>query len=306
MIRKSGETMMNFHIENNLDGIFDIVPIPMLLVTKNDFQVVRLNPAAAKFLDITEAAVTARQLTDFLDTKHKDYIAWMRCIKDNGTTVPEFPLRLKDHQTMVTVYTAYINFAGVPHLLLSLVNMPGTYSQIKQLEQLAAKDDMTGLLNRRAFRERLESTLLNLREEKSDFFLAFMDLDELKKVNDSYGHREGDCYINMFTALLRRALRKTDIAGRIGGDEFAVIFTQCSRHYAEQAIWCLQQQLKTVSSSLKKKYTMSVSSGLIVIKSCLETDVDTLLNIADEALYSQKYRHCRPQDTGLTKNRRDR
>lgn len=282
--------MLDFH--KIKDGIFNIVPIPMLLVTKDDLQVVRINQAAAKLLDITEDAVPPKLLTDFFDTEHKDYISWLHCLQDNNIPETELPMHRREQQMTVIVYTAQIDFVGTPHLLLSLVDITEECNRTKQLEQLAAKDDMTGLLNRRAFRENLESTLLKAREEESKFFLAFMDLDDLKKVNDTYGHREGDWYINTFTALLRKALRKTDIAGRVGGDEFAVIFTQCSRHCAEQTIWRLQQQVETIATSLKKPFNMGVSIGLIEIESWMETDADSLLSIADDAMYKQKYRHC--------------
>ncbi|WP_149734148.1 GGDEF domain-containing protein [Propionispora hippei] len=145
--------------------------------------------------------------------------------------------------------------------------------------------------NRRAFRERLEATLLKTKEEENEVFLGLMGLDGLKKVNDVYGHREGDRYISTFSSLLRRVLRPTEIAERIGGDEFAVIFTQCSRQYAQQTIRQLQQQLKEASLSLN--FIMRVSAGLIAIESWIETDIDTLLSIADEAMYKQEYRHYR-------------
>jgi diguanylate cyclase (GGDEF)-like protein len=291
--------MVDFPITNNLDGIFTIVPIPMLLVTKDELKVVRLNQAAAKFLDSTEEAVPINLLTDLFDTEQEDYIAWMHCRQDDNIPKVELLMHRQERRLTVIVYTAQIDFAGTPHLLLSLVDITEECNRTKQLEQLAAKDDMTGLLNRRAFRESLESVLLKSRQEEREFCLAFMDLDDLKKVNDSYGHREGDWYIKTFTSLLRKTLRKTDIAGRVGGDEFAVIFTQCSRNDAEQTIRQLQQQVAAIALSLDKPFTMGVSIGLISIDSWLETDADSLLSIADDAMYKQKSRHCRQKVRSL-------
>ncbi|MDF2502258.1 MAG: yeaP [Anaerosporomusa subterranea] len=295
--------MFDFPITDKVDDLFNIVPIPMLLVTKDELQMVRLNQAAAKFLDITDGADPIKLLTDVFDTEHEEYIAWVHCLQGNDIPETELSMQRREQQLTVIVYAAQIDFAGTPHLLLSLIDSTEKCSRIKLLEQLAARDDMTGLLNRRAFRESLESTLLKSKEEESEFFLAFMDLDDLKKVNDTYGHREGDWYIKTFTSLLRKALRKTDIAGRVGGDEFAVIFAQCSRHYAEQTIWRLQQQVETIASSLDKPFIMGVSIGLIAIESWMETDADSLLSIADDAMYKQKSRHCRQKVRSIDKIR---
>lgn len=285
---------MNFQRSDNLEQLFNRVPIPILLVSKKELLVVRLNAAAAEYIG------AAKSLNDLFHKEHNDFLAWKQCIEED-IDIPEYVLLLKDQQIIVKVHTACINFAKKPHLLLSLVNITATHNQIKQLEQLATRDDMTGLLNRRTFRVNLEAALQKLQEEDGIFFLAFMDLDELKKVNDTFGHQEGDWYISMFTSLLLGALRKTDVAGRIGGDEFAVIFSQCSQSYAEQSINRLQQQLKVIAASLKKPFSMGVSTGLVMVESQMEMDVDALLHIADEAMYNKKYCHTMKKNALLAK-----
>jgi diguanylate cyclase (GGDEF)-like protein len=148
---------------------------------------------------------------------------------------------------------------------------------------------MTGLLNRRTFREKLMLALLRAREEKSELCLAFMDLDDLKEVNDTYGHREGDWYINTFAAILRNFISENDIAGRVGGDEFAIVFTKCSQHVAEDCIRRIQQQLESMASCTGKPYAMWASVGLVSVTAGTEIDVESLLHKADNAMYQQKY-----------------
>lgn len=297
---ESRVVILNFQKNDNLEQLFNKVPVPILLVSKNELQVVRLNAAAASFLEYKEYAGAAKSLNDCFNQDHKGFLAWKQCIQ-KSIDIPEFTLLLKDQQIIVKVHTTCIDFEKTPHLLLSLVNITATHNQIKQLEQLATRDDMTGLLNRRTFRINLESALQKLQEEEGIFFLAFMDLDELKKVNDTYGHQEGDWYISMFTSLLLGALRKTDVAGRIGGDEFAVIFSQCSQSYAEQSISRLQQQLKVIAASLKKPFSMGVSTGLVMVESRMDISVDALLHIADEAMYNKKYCHTMKKNALLAK-----
>lgn len=260
-----------------------------MLITGKDLLVIRVNAAAQSFLEGQDMEVAVRPVDDFFCKEQTEYHAWYARIQNNNADIPECSLYLKDQQTIVKVYTTCVQFTGTAHLLLTLVDITATCCQIGQLEQLAAKDDMTGLLNRRTFRASLETALQNLQQEKNIFFLAFMDLNDLKKVNDTYGHREGDWYINMFTSLLLGFLRATDVAGRIGGDEFAVIFSQCSQPYAEKVIYRLQQQLNALSASVKKPFSMGVSTGLVMVESGMEIGVDALLNIADKAMYHKKY-----------------
>lgn len=264
----------------------------------------QFNRAAANLLGIAENSGPKLMLADFFAPEH-DYAAWMRSLFCSNIAQTELNLRLRGRQIRVIAHAVRISDEP-PHLLLCLANITENYNRRKQLERLAATDDMTGLLNRRAFRESLASALIKLREDQSEFFLAFMDLDGLKKVNDIYGHREGDWYINTFAALVGKSLRETDIAGRVGGDEFAVIYTQCQRRYAEQAIRNLQQQLQITAKSLEKPYSMGASIGLIAVQSWLEIDADSLLAIADDAMYKQKYRLGRQKVIRIDKNKRRR
>lgn len=264
----------------------------------------QFNRAAANLLGIAENSGPKLMLADFFAPEH-DYTAWMRSLFCSNIAQTELNLRLRGRQIRVIAHAVRISDEP-PHLLLCLANITENYNRRKQLERLAATDDMTGLLNRRAFRESLASALIKLREDQNEFFLAFMDLDGLKKVNDIYGHREGDWYINTFAALVGKSLRETDIAGRVGGDEFAVIYTQCQRRYAEQAIRNLQQQLQITAKSLEKPYAMGASIGLIAVQSWLEIDADSLLAIADDAMYKQKYRLGRQKVIRIDKNKRRR
>ncbi len=293
--------ILNFLRSDHVEYLFNMVPVPILMVSRNELQIVRLNAAAVSFLRYAEDENAANLINSFFDIEHKNFKAWKQCIQNNCMDIPEYVLLLKDQQKIVKIHTASVTFKGMSHVLLSLVDITTTHNQIKQLEQLAMMDDMTGLLNRRTFRVNLEMALQKLRAEDGIFFLAFMDLDDLKKVNDTYGHLEGDWYINTFTSLLLKTLRRTDIAGRIGGDEFAVIFSQCSVSYAEQSINRLQQQLKTISASVNKPFSMGVSTGLIMVDSRMEVGVDALLHIADEAMYNKKYCQSTKKDALLAR-----
>ena len=94
----------------------------------------------------------------------------------------------------------------------------------------AAHDELTKLLNRRGFNERIkELELSNKRKSKiSTHSLLFIDLDGFKTINDNMGHEMGDKILEMVAAAIKQTIRESDIAARFGGDEFCVLFTQCN------------------------------------------------------------------------------
>jgi len=100
--------------------------------------------------------------------------------------------------------------------------------RIEKIKALSAEDELTGLFNRRFFIKELITESLNCDRYKAKFCLAFFDMDNLKVLNDVYGHAVGDRAIKIIANVIRSNIRKTDIPARLGGDEFAVIFKNCS------------------------------------------------------------------------------
>jgi GGDEF domain-containing protein len=96
--------------------------------------------------------------------------------------------------------------------------------RIGELEQLATLDDLTGLKNRRYMREFLSQILSRTGRQERHVTLLTFDIDDFKKYNDLYGHAVGDAVLRQVAVMMQRCCRKHDVVGRIGGDEFAVIF----------------------------------------------------------------------------------
>ena len=101
--------------------------------------------------------------------------------------------------------------------------------RIKELEALATKDDLTGLKNRRYVREFLKQIIKRAKKEELRLTLFIFDIDDFKHYNDAYGHAIGDIVLKQAATMMRRCCRSHDIIGRIGGDEFAVVFWDCPK-----------------------------------------------------------------------------
>lgn len=273
-----------------LKRLFHMTPTPMLLVNIEDCKLVRANQAALSLLGISAEEVEEKKLTDFWDQEPKEDVAWnhlMRC--DNAAGV-ELTLRLQSEYARVMAFTTRTYRSGAPHMLLGLVDITAKYIHSKELEQLAATDAMTGLLNRKAFLDNLGVAIVQAREGKQGFALAYIDLDNLKGVNDTFGHREGDWYICTVASLLRHSIHENNIVGRLGGDEFSIIFPQSSSDNVMLVIERIRQQAHALASSLEKAYKIGLSVGIVTVDKGEEIDLETLLNKADDAMYRDKHK----------------
>lgn len=156
---------------------------------------------------------------------------------------------------------------------------------IDRLNWIANTDHLTGLLNRRGFEDAYAQLHRNC--ASAPFFLALMDLDHFKQINDTHGHDVGDLVLVEFARLLRNSITFTGRVGRLGGEEFAVILTGLDRTGA--TLWCeqLRQSFADVKWSFNKYKTgRTVSIGLIEF--CPGQAYMEVLGKADVLLYQAK------------------
>lgn len=274
--------------ESGFKRLFDIAPTPMMMMTPHEYGVVRINHAASNLLNISQDEAIKRTFLELLNIRDEEAANWSSILSKDSVAGIELPMDLTGTDAMVLVFTTHTSFAGKPHLVLGLVDITDKHNQHKRLELFAAIDDMTGLMNRRAFLEKLDITLNKAKQDKKELSLAFLDIDGLKKVNDTYGHQEGDWYIRTVASYLRDMIRKNDFSGRLGGDEFAIAFPNCPLGVAKKIVRRIQAQAESMAVFLGKPYAMGISIGVVSTRSGDEEDSDSLLCRADNAMYQQK------------------
>lgn len=154
----------------------------------------------------------------------------------------------------------------------------------EQLARLATQDQLTTVLNARAFAERLTQELERNRRYPRPLALLYLDLDNFKAINDSHGHQTGDAVLRLVADAMRTSVRQSDVVGRLGGDEFAVLMPETDAHLADAAAKRLASSLRNVF-----KGTPSVTASIGVV-SCAATEASTddLLRRADQAMYDAK------------------
>jgi diguanylate cyclase (GGDEF)-like protein len=188
----------------------------------------------------------------------------------------------------VSLKTALVDVLSTAGLLRVPVLIE--YDDLKKLQLNAITDPLTGLYNRRLFTETFERELNRAKRYSLPLGLVIMDMHRFKEVNDQHGHPRGDEVLRIAANTLKKALRTSDFAFRIGGDEFALVLPQTD---APQAL-ALSRRIETVFADSLKTLQLNVTVGMDHGVSNYPQDADNsedLIRIADERLYQRKHSH---------------
>lgn len=170
------------------------------------------------------------------------------------------------------------------HLLSSITNRIVRY---RQLRDLNLRDSLTGLYKHSSIKEHLEREIQRAKRNQSALSFAMIDIDHFKMVNDKYGHPVGDNVIRALSRLLQQRLRRTDIIGRYGGEEFAVIMPDTPVDVAATVLDSVRQVFMKICHHAKTEdFSSSFSAGAVELSSGF--DDKQMLVAADEALYRAK------------------
>jgi diguanylate cyclase (GGDEF)-like protein/PAS domain S-box-containing protein len=173
----------------------------------------------------------------------------------------------------------------------------------EKLRESAIKDILTGLFNRKGFFTLAEKQLKLAERNKRNMIVLFLDLDNMKEINDRFGHKEGDEALIETASFLRRTFRESDIIARMGGDEFAVLVTEPSGREVEKVIVKhLQYSLRDLNEELRRSgraYRLSFSVGSAYYDPKRPCTVGDILAVADEKMYQEKKKRRRKRkDSG--------
>ncbi|MGB9552855.1 MAG: diguanylate cyclase domain-containing protein, partial [bacterium] len=216
----------------------------------------------------------------------------------NGTPVEEeslisVPLKIKDEVIgVMTVYRlGHHPFTESEFRLITIFSSfaaSAIYNArlFRNVSEMAITDYLTGLYNYRYFFRRLEEELSYAQRHGQKLVLVYIDLNQFKRYNDSYGHREGDKVLAKFARLLRENVRVSDVVFRYGGEEFVIILPSTEAQEAEQIIERLHKKIaETFASDSKVPISASIGYAVFPVDA---TDGETLLRIADARMYAQK------------------
>ena len=156
------------------------------------------------------------------------------------------------------------------------------------LDTLSKSDGLTGILNRRGFYGAAEELLEKSRESGKQVLVIYVDMNNLKIINDRYGHEDGDFALRMIGDILKQIMQKKGITGRIGGDEFACIMEYDAQGEGEEILAEIYGKFDLCNAGSDKPYNVTVSAGACILNSSETLTLQEALTQADEKLYEVK------------------
>ncbi len=286
--------------ESFLGTIFDSIHDPFSIVDR-DYRIIKLNDAYARMRNKQTKDLLGNKCYEVLQNRNsiceecvvdKTFLSMDPCTKEKLKRYPDGSTAWYE----ICTYPIFDQNRNVSHVIeytRDITDRKKTEEENKQLirklDYLSTTDSLTGVYNRRALNDILGHEIDRATRYNIDLSLILCDVDRLKKINDTYGHIAGDLALQSVSETLKRSLRKADILGRYGGDEFMIVLPETTFKGAKSLAEKIRSAVNNIDFELpdQKRIRLSISIG---VASCcaLSKNSDTLVARTDAALYTSK------------------
>ncbi|MCB1765447.1 MAG: PAS domain S-box protein [Candidatus Competibacteraceae bacterium] len=255
------------------------------------------NPAAESIFGYRREEVLGQTLHQFLapERYHGTYrkalpeFSRAGCGNAIGKTLDMHARRKDGTEIAVAISLSAVRIQNQWHAVGILRDETERQAREQELKRLATTDHLTGLANRRHFLGQMALELDRFKRYAKPTALLMLDLDHFKQVNDTYGHAAGDAVLQHFASITLKVLRRTDLVGRLGGEEFAALLPDTdldgALHLAERLRWALANLPMPAEEGTKIALTVSIGVTLFLPA---DLDANVILIRADQALYRAK------------------
>jgi diguanylate cyclase (GGDEF)-like protein/PAS domain S-box-containing protein len=265
---------------------------PESVIVHTGGRIIFTNPAAARLLDVeNEHALVGRSIGDFATQESRDALEGLSTDEQGGRTprVQGRLIRSTGSAIDVEISSSPCVYHNQPAVVVLARDISAQLRHERELQALALVDDLTGLHNRRGFTLFADQEIARARRSGRVPTLVFADLDNLKGINDLYGHASGDAAIRLVGSALKSILRESDIVARWSGDEFVALLSDGDPGAAEQIVERLSTAISSqVPDSLP--YAVSATVGTSTLDPLLS--LRDAIERADAELYTRK-KHVR-------------
>jgi diguanylate cyclase (GGDEF)-like protein/PAS domain S-box-containing protein len=275
--------------EQLLRAMLEILPVPIYIERQRDGRLLFVNRKTCLLLQQSTGPLLHARAPDFFEEgeDHNKLIELLDQVRD----IREIEVRMRSAQGRIfTAELAAIqmDYDGEPAILVSLNDI----SQRKQLEAelflQANTDALTGISNRRHFMVQAEQEMRRARRFARDMAVMMIDLDHFKNVNDSLGHAAGDAVLEGVVRAALESLRESDVMGRLGGEEFAVILPETNLAAGLEVAERLRAHVAASPIETVGHRLLCTASIGVAQLHAQDITIDDLLRRADEALYAAK------------------
>jgi diguanylate cyclase (GGDEF)-like protein/PAS domain S-box-containing protein len=286
--------------EQFLNTIFDSIRDPFSIVDRN-FQIIRVNDAYARMRNKKPSELIGRKCHEVLHNRVSvcEGCTVSSTFNSAKPSVKDKFMTLHDGSRIwveISTYPILDDAGRVSHTVeytRDITDRKRSEEEkqllIEKLEYLSSTDGLTGLMNRRALTDSLVYEIDRAKRYNSEMSLILCDIDNFKEINDACGHDAGDKALQIIAASLKTILRKADLAGRYGGDEFMLILPETSVKGAEKIAEKILGVVRNAEMNFieDKSIRLSLSIGLSRLEADSDT-VDSLIKRTDDAMYASK------------------
>ncbi len=281
--------MMIKNNENRYRSLIDSTDTSIYLIDRN-CNYLYINEKHRKRIKVDESRYIGQPFRAFHSQKETElFIEKAEKVFTTGTSMQFTYKSFRENRYYLQTFSPVMGNDSKP-TAITVLNKDIT--KLKQMEEelraLSLKDDLTVLYNRRGFTTLAEQYLKLAKREKRGFFVLYADLDNLKGINDKYGHHEGGYALIQIANILADSLRESDIIARLGGDEFAVVQVSFDEDNIDIIISRIQEKIESYNARSNRGYNLSLSVGNSYFDPVHPCSLDQLLIKADEAMYKQK------------------
>jgi diguanylate cyclase (GGDEF)-like protein/PAS domain S-box-containing protein len=293
--KKTEEILLltQFSVDRAAEAVFWMGP---------DARFTYVNEAACQSMGYSREELLSMTIYDIDPELEPD--AWdenWRELRKHGHFRIESRHRTRDGKLIpVEIMLNFVEFEGKEYNCAFVRDMTRREKLERKMQALAITDDLTGLLNRRGFFTLSEQQCKIADRKKRRMCLFYVDLDNMKTINDELGHKTGDQALVDSAAILRKTFRESDIIARIGGDEFAILITEPSGPDVEAVITNhINDNIRTYNMNSSRKFKLSFSLGAVFYFPESPCSIDGLLTQADIFMYEHKKQKLTPKEPEL-------
>lgn len=278
--------------EERLRAVLDNAPMPMVVTRVRDAVIVYGNGPSATIGGHSLEGLVGRPATAFYrDPSDRERMQQLFRERGNLQSEEVCLLAADGSELWMLLSMVPVVYDGEPSVLSTLVDFTDRKRLEIELKRLATTDALTGAVNRRSFLERAQAELSRSRRYGAPLSLVMMDVDHFKRINDTLGHARGDDALCRIVQVCAQVVRKEDVLGRLGGEEFALLLPQTSLEEAHHLVERLRERI--ASSRMDDGQpgapvvVLTASFGVTSMRP-EDSSVDDLLGRADAALYRAK------------------
>ena len=269
--------------------MIDGAPFPIVVCGLEEYSILYSNQLAASFFNISQEEAMLLKITDFYVVQKERLKMFAELRKQGRVLGRELQLKNRKGQIFWVIVSAVkMEWFGKPVVMVAINDISARKKMEEELQRLATTDTLTGILNRRQFFILAEQEVERSRRYDRTLALLLYDIDHFKQVNDTFGHQAGDIVLQELAKLVHEQLRRNDIEGRVGGEEFAVLLPETT--ISEAVV--LAERIRGIIESFainigETSLHITASFGVTAVK---ENDValDSIYKRADSALYEAK------------------